>query len=179
MLRRHFRNKALTSDRACQISVTSRHSHTAVLFDVSLIFAEADDSIGKLTWLRNISLHLHPLVGGDRLLGFGGVVAVVEVVGASQLGEVVRVKAVLAGVGHALEVRVERAGVCFAGVVASHLACNTITLLEYFLYLIIINFPIHYAGRKTKKYSKNGKILRRCDRPFPIFPFFAVGLFLC
>ena len=93
-----------------------------MLFDVSLIFAEANDSIGKLTRLRNISLHLHPLVGGDRLLGFGGVVSVVEVVGTSQLGEVVRVEAVLAGVGHALEVRVERARVSFAGVVTSHLA---------------------------------------------------------
>ena len=31
----------------------------------------------NLTWFRNVSLHLHPLVGGDSLLGFGGVVPVV------------------------------------------------------------------------------------------------------
>ena len=79
-----------------------------------------------LTWFRNISLDLHPLVGGHSLLWFAGVVPVstVEVVGASQFGEVVGVEAVLARVGHALQVRVERAGVSFARMVASHLACN-------------------------------------------------------
>ena len=55
-----------------------------------------------------------------------------------------RVEAVLAGVGHSLEVRVERAGVSFAGVVTSHLACN-------------------------REVSVNGEIRGRCNRLFQIF----------
>ena len=72
-----------------------------------------------LTWFRNISFHLHPLVCGDSLLGFAGVVWVgpVEVMGAPELGEVVTIEAVVArdtarvpgGRRHrGLEVRVER-----------------------------------------------------------------------
>ena len=54
--------------------LSNRAIHTAVVpsaLDVSLILQL------NLTWFRNISLHLHPLVGGDCLLGLGGVVPVV------------------------------------------------------------------------------------------------------
>ena len=67
----------------------------------------------NLTWFRNISLHLHPLVSRNGLLRLARVVPITEVVGPSQLAEVVGVEAILAGVGHALEVRVERSGVSF------------------------------------------------------------------
>ena len=82
-----------------------------------------DDLDYFLTWFRNISLHLHPLVGRYGLLWLAGVVAVsaVEVVGAPQLAEVVGVEPVLAGVGHALQVGVEGAGGGLPRVVASHL----------------------------------------------------------
>ena len=68
---------------------------------------------------------MHPLVGGHSLLRLAGVVSVgaVQVVRAAQLGEVVRVEAVAAGwVGHALQVRVERAWLRYRTVVVTHLA---------------------------------------------------------
>ena len=94
-----------------------------------------------LTWFRNISLHLHPLVGRYCLLGLAGVVAVspVEVMGAPQLAEVVGVEPVLAGVGHALQVRVEGAGGGLPRVVARHLTwgqtlVSHLWMGSYFLY---------------------------------------------
>ena len=66
-----------------------------------------------LTRLRNVSLDLHPLVGGDGLCWLGSIlrpVRAVEVVRRPQFGEVVWVEAVvLAGVRHTLQVGVERA----------------------------------------------------------------------
>lgn len=78
------------------------------------------------TWFRNISFHLHPLVGGHGRLLLAGVVTVgaVQVVrAASQLAEVVGVEAVrLAGVRHALQVGVERSWLRYRTVVVPHLA---------------------------------------------------------
>ncbi len=62
------------------------------------------------TWFRNVSFDLHPLVGGDGLLGLGWIVPVgVQVVRAGpQLGEVVGIEPVLARIAHgALQVGVE------------------------------------------------------------------------
>ena len=51
---------------------------------------------GVLTWFRNVSFHLHPLVCGYSLLGLGWIVTIgpVQVVRAPQLTEVVGVESV-------------------------------------------------------------------------------------
>ena len=86
------------------------------------------------TWFRNVSLDLHPLVGGYGLLWLGRVVpiGVQVVVGAPwtpQLGKVVGVEPVLTGVAHGpLQVGVEGGG---GGLtqgtlrMVTHLTCRT------------------------------------------------------
>ena len=73
----HFPNNAITlgwMGPGCRISVKSRHSHSCGAVGVGRL---TNILQLNLTWFRNISLHLHPLVGGDCLLGLGGVVPVV------------------------------------------------------------------------------------------------------
>ena len=100
-------------------------SHSFFIHKVSAEDTRYKKPLISPTWFRNVSFHLHPLVGGHSLLRLAGVVSVgaVQVVRAAQLGEVVRVEAVAAGwVGHALQVRVERAWLRYRTVVVTHLA---------------------------------------------------------